>query len=479
MSSKTASRLGLTFSLKLSLLYALFFVISSISLFLVAYYLISTLVEQREREVIQERINEYQAWYNKGGLRALKARFEDQSDISREIYFVRIIGPLGNALFVSFPKGIEAIDPPPPIAQLPAPRSFWQSFRGVDEQNIWTIGTAPLRGGLILQVGKSSIQARELLSYFRSVFLRFVIPILLLGIVGGAILTFRAMIPIRRLIQTVRDILQTGKMDTRVPERSDRGELDELVSLFNQMLVKNDALIQGMHTSLDSVAHDLRTPMTRLRGIAELAFQNADDINACYEALADCMEESERVLTMLNTLMDVAEAETGAMRLDQQAVSISKLIESVVNLYDIVADEKNIEVATRLPGEMMIKADGTRLRQVVANLLDNALKYSGDGRKVTIEAFRQGEYAVIEVADQGVGIVPEDIPRIWRRLYRADRSRSERGLGLGLSFVKAIVEAHGGSVRVESEPNRGSRFTVKLPGLLDGKLLEVPKQTGR
>ncbi|MCP4690121.1 MAG: HAMP domain-containing histidine kinase, partial [Desulfobacterales bacterium] len=336
-------------------------------------------------------------------------------------------------------------------------------FASAQKKNYWTIGAAPLPGGLILQVGKNSTRSREFLTYFRSVFLQFVAPILLLGIFIGGWLTFRGLLPIRRLVQTVRDILRTGEMSTRVPAPSGRGELNELISLFNEMLVKNESLIQAMHESLDNVAHDLRTPMTRLRGMAELAMQERQNPNACYEALGDCMEESERVLTMLTALMDVAEAETGAMRLDLDLLSAPEVIRGVMELYEIVAEEKQIALSADLPESLDIRADRTRVQQVVGNLLDNALKYSDGGQRIVISAREEEDSAVISVADRGIGIAPEELDKIWNRLYRTDRSRSRRGLGLGLSFVQAIVQAHGGSVHVESELNKGSTFSVRLP----------------
>ncbi|MCG6880597.1 MAG: HAMP domain-containing protein [Deltaproteobacteria bacterium] len=463
MSSKSSSKVGLTFSLKLSLLYALFFVIASGGLFLVAYYVIDNLAEQREKEIVRDRIQEYRAWFEEGGVRALKARFDQQANPQGDIFFVRIVGPLNQVLFLKFPHGFEGLDPRRLKGMQPGKKDFWLSLEDASHKGAWTVGMASLPGGVTLQVGKSSARSRELLSYFRTVFLIFMIPILLLGVIGGSMVTFRAIKPIRSLIETVKSILKTGKMSLRVPVRKERGELDELVGLFNRMLDKNDSLIQAMHNSLDNVAHDLRTPMTRLRGVAEFALQDDNNREACREALGDCMEESERVLTMLNTLMDVAEAETGAMRLNRDLLSVSHVIQDVVDLYGIVAEEQDTKVVLKLDDNLMIWADRTRLQQVLANLLDNALKYSEKGGKVNIESAAKGPNVVITVTDEGVGIAENEIPRIWERLYRGDLSRSRRGLGLGLSFVKAIVEAHGGTVHVRSRLKEGSSFIVNLP----------------
>ncbi|MEA2014543.1 MAG: ATP-binding protein [Thermodesulfobacteriota bacterium] len=464
MSSKTNDKIGLTFSVKLSVLYALFFVISSIGMFFVAYYLIHDLVEQREREIIGSRIDEYSAWYEEGGIRALKSRFDKQSASTRDIYFVRIVSPHGNALFVSIPKGFEGLDATRLGVIHPTGDDLWISIKGQAEKNAWTVGMAKLADDLTLQVGKSATQSQELFFYFRTIFLIFVVPILLLGIVGGGLLTFRAIRPIRRLIQTVRNILRTGKTSMRVPVSSGRGEMEELVSLFNQMLDRNDSLIQAMHNSLDNVAHDLRTPMTRLRGVAELALQNSEDMESCREALADCMEESENVLTMLNILMDVAEAETGVMKLNITDIPVREVVHSVIEMYEMVAEERNITITEDLSDGIIINVDRIRFRQVIANLLDNALKYSSDGGCVNISARRKGDMVSISISDEGIGIPHGEMDKIWSRLYRGDHSRSRHGLGLGLSLVRAIVQAHGGTVKVESELKKGSVFIITVQG---------------
>jgi signal transduction histidine kinase len=276
------------------------------------------------------------------------------------------------------------------------------------------------------------------------------------------VLTWSALQPVRTLADTVREIMRTGRTDRRVPATDTSDALGELSALVNAMLDRIDAVVAGMRGALDNVAHDLRTPMARLRATAESALTSTDP-ETLRDALADCLEESDRVVAMLNTLMDISEAETGTMALHLEPTNLGDLIRQSVDLYEDLAEQRGVQIETASEGELEILVDRNRMRQVVANLLDNAVKYTPAGGRIRIEARRAGSDAVLSVTDTGVGIPADEVPRIWDRLYRGDKSRSERGLGLGLSLVKAIVEAHGGKVAVTSEAGAGSRFELWLP----------------
>jgi signal transduction histidine kinase len=450
-----------TLGLRLSLWYTIVFIVSTAGLVALTYALLASSLAQRDHEIINATLREYASRYEAGGLPALQSAVEiEERTGRRERLFVRVLGPGADALFVTTPPGWSDFD----VDQLQNDRNGLGAAHAPDRDAVLEVASARLIDGTILQVGKSNETRRALLRQFRVIVGWIAALTMVVGVIGGIVLTRSTLKPIDNLIHVVRNIIRTGRTNERVPARSEGAAgdtVDELIALFNTMLDRITGLIGAMGESLDNVAHDLRTPMARLRAIAERALQSGDPMQH-REALADCLEESDRIVSMLNTLMDISEAETGVVNLAREPVRLDQLLHEVVELYEEVAEAKQISM-TLEAADIVVSASRDRLRQAFANLLDNAIKYTAAPGSVAIRAFPEGAEAVVTVTDTGVGIAPEHLPRIWDRLYRADASRSERGLGLGLSLVRAYVQAHGGRVEATSEPGQGSTFTVRLP----------------
>lgn len=344
----------------------------------------------------------------------------------------------------------------------PESSGVWLSVGVGEEMRMLTVITRRYENGGILQVGKDGEQGYAL---FRKMWLNTLaivcLSVLLLWPLSLAFIR-QSLAPLQKSRKMIDSLVQRST-SALLPEEGNGQELDGLYQQINRLITQNRRLVAEMQQSLDNVAHDLRTPMTRLRSVAEYGLQAEDDPQRLREALSDCLEESERVLAMLRIMMSVAEAESGMMRLELGDCDLAETLDQVVTLYEYVAEERKISVQLSTEKPLSARVDATRIAQVWANLLDNAIKYGKEGGWVKISGRLEGDEVEVAFTDNGMGISDSEQGRIWERLYRGDRSRSQKGLGLGLNYVRAVVEAHGGSVAVTSTLHEGSSFVVNLP----------------
>jgi signal transduction histidine kinase len=465
-------RIRRTISLRLTIWYSSILVGSFLIIFAVAYFYLSLLLQEFDRHTILAEFSECLDLFQRDGIEGVQKEVElEQRMVGRNPFFVQLAGPDQKTIFLNLPDEWKGLDRAAAERGPIESGIVWFHLHKGDRE--YELMSFRLADGHIMRVGKAAENRRALLKRFYAYSALVIVAVMVLSFIGGLQLASRTLTPLRKLIGQFRTTIATGSMDIRATTGRTGDELDELATLFNGLLERIKLLISGMQGALDNIAHDLRTPLMRLQAIAETALNAEADPEVLREALMDSLEESKQISLMLNALMDISESEAGTMKLNPSEVNLQQLIEDVVDLYGFVAEGKEISVQSVCDQGLHVTADPIRMRQALANLLDNALKYTRPGGRVEIEAHQVQAEIIITVTDTGIGIAPGELPNVWDRLYRGDQSRSERGLGLGLSLVKAIVQAHGGKVAASSKPGVGSEFSITLP-----KGSQIPSDPG-
>ncbi|MFW6413397.1 MAG: HAMP domain-containing sensor histidine kinase [Oceanicaulis sp.] len=275
---------------------------------------------------------------------------------------------------------------------------------------------------------------------------------LALGLVSGAVVSRRFAKRLDEINDAARAVM-TGRLDTRAPRTFSGDELDELSANFNAMLDRVERLMQRMRTAGDSIAHDLRLPLTRMRGRLEAAIVEDGDLAAREAALGQAVADVDELLKTFNAVMSLSRLQTGERRRAFEALDLSELIADVAELYEPVCEDQGLEFASDCPPGLALTGDRELVAQAIANLLDNAVKYTPEGGAVVLRGRRTSEGLVeISVTDTGPGIPAEERERVLERFVRLEKSRSAPGVGLGLSLVQAIAEVHGASLSLDDGP---------------------------
>jgi heavy metal sensor kinase len=277
-------------------------------------------------------------------------------------------------------------------------------------------------------------------------------------------LTKRALYPMKNLAAAARNI-DIQQLQQRLPVRGAGDEVDDVARAFNDTLARLENSVEQMKQFTASISHELRTPLTALRGEAEVALLEAHSVEEYRRVLASQLEEFDKLTQMVNQLLVLACAEAGEIHWIDRSVDLSALADSLVEQMDPIAAAKNVHLEAQISPGIIVRGDSNWLERVILNLLDNAIKFTGEGGRARLQLASENGQAVLRVEDTGLGIPAEAIPHVFERFFRAEPSRSKHveGVGLGLALAKWIVEQHHGQIEVESQPDHGSRFTVLLP----------------
>jgi heavy metal sensor kinase len=316
----------------------------------------------------------------------------------------------------------------------------------------------------LIQVGMSL----ESVSVTRRHFLLVMAAVLPLAVLlagsGGWLLARRALRPVDRMTEAARRI-SAEHLDERVHTTGTGDELDRLAATLNDMLGRLDVTFRQIRQFSADASHELQTPLTVLQGEIEVALRAPRTPDEYRRVLTSALEESGRIARLVEGLLLLSRADAGVLRMDHQPVDLARLVTEVCEHSQVLAKARGVTLDLGPLTPMTIQGDHQHLRRLLLNLVDNGLKYTLAGGRVTLALHQDGAWAVLRVADTGIGLAPEEQERIFQRFYRAPVavSRGEEGSGLGLCIARSIVEAHGGYVQVESAEGHGSIFTVCLP----------------
>jgi len=319
---------------------------------------------------------------------------------------------------------------------------------------------------VMVRVGSSLQPVEEDLSLLTRTLVVVGLLITLLAPLGGYWLSGRAIQPLAKIIQQT-STMKPENLGERLPLRGSGDELDQLSLTINGLLDRIAVYLSQKRDYLANAAHELRSPLAAIRGLVEVALTSERSAPEYINRLHEIMEESTSLGVLVNQLLLLAESDAGRLALNPQPIPLDQVVKKSVDMFEGVAESQGIRLQAPELAAVQVAGDENHLRQVINNLLDNAIKFTPAGGQVTVELSRQNGQARLRVADTGSGIPAKELPRIFERFYRGDKSRQHadghRGTGLGLAICQAIVSGHHGTINVESAPGKGSTFTVELP----------------
>jgi heavy metal sensor kinase len=329
---------------------------------------------------------------------------------------------------------------------------------------IAAVPAASRGGGFLVEVGTAAAPVETMLGRLLLLLSLGLPVVLLVAATGGYLLVRRALQPVDEIARKAEVITQQN-LSERLPVPRTGDELERLSVSLNHMIQRLDDDFEKSQRFVADASHELRTPLTVVRGELESLAQDPALDRDSRERLGSLLEEAERLSKIVERLLTISRLDAGEAQPAWVRFDLAGLAAATAEQLVLVAEDRGITITCEAGGPVPVRGDQSRLKQVIVNLLDNAIKYTPIGGRVRIRVALQASQAVLEVADNGVGIPLQALPHVFDRFYRVDPSRSREpdGTGLGLAIVKAIVQAHGGKVEAESTPGQGSLFRVLLP----------------
>ena len=447
---------------RLTVLYAgAFTVLAALGFAVIYHRLHSEAIERMDRELLAEVSDYAELVADEGFQGARKKLLEEDASEDPEEEFYRLLNARGEILVSTDMStwGDAARRQVLEGAKNNPSGRFLKTVHMSDGDSRARTVTAAIGPSLFIQIGETLEETDEYLEIFRTLLILLIIALILLSMAIGWALAKRALADMEAISKTAEEIT-SGAYERRVPIDGSLSETRRLAVTINVMLDRIQNLLHTMQQINDNIAHDLRSPLARIRGIAEMNLVQEKPIDDYRDMAVSTIEECDALIEMINTMLDITEIEAGVKTAHIEEFDLSLLVAGACELFDPIADEKKIILEAQLPERLLFHGDQKRMQRIITNLIENAIKYTPVYGTVTVSAKNDNGTITIAVEDNGAGISDADLPYIFQRFYRCDHSRTQGGVGLGLSLVKAYAESMQGTVGVKSQPSRGSVFSL-------------------
>ena len=458
-----------TIAFRLALWFTGIFTICSGVAFILFYFLATQTIQRQTDQELLDNASKFSAIIRRNGLvGARELAVVEAQAAGEKVIFFRLVYPTGEVFASSHMSYWQEVHVSKQVLKnlILNKNSLFETIYIPSTRQKARLLYSYVATNVILQTGIAMDFYSKFLSAFKKVFIGAMCFIIIFSAVSGWLLIRKALSGVTTITKTAQNITGSN-LEARVTGTGNKDELDHLAITFNSMLDRIEELVKSIREMSDNIAHDLKSPITRIRGFAELALTHEENLEDYRAMAANTIEESDRLLDMINTMLVISRAEAGECDFEFKKINLSIMIKEACDLFALLAEDKNIKFHPTIEDQILIVADVRMLQRAFSNLLDNAIKYTPENGKVSVLAFKENQQVTIKIEDTGIGIAPEYFEKIFERFYRAEASRTSAGTGLGLSLARTIVRQHKGDISVSSRQSNhqgsGTVFVMTLP----------------
>ena len=472
MSSEKTLKPKRTLAVRLTLWLGILFSVPSFAGILIFYLLITSIIHDSKERIQLTELAEFSSLLASRGMDEVQSIIDQETESSgADKTFFRVVSPKGELLISSDVSSWNNIG----ISQFALNRissgthHVFETWSIPNQNYKARILYGRLAPDKILQMGERIEDEERFIEVFWKIYGPLMAVLTALAALTGWVMARQALRGVKEVTRTAHKISE-GSLDQRVHVEAKDEEIETLAATFNRMLDRIQSLMGGIREISDNIAHDLRSPITRIRGIAEMTLTTGKSVREYEDMAVNTIDECDELLDMINTMLEISETEAGTVTLASKKIDLSSMLKDASDLFRAAAEAKGLTIVFKPCDNSFVYGDTPKLQRLMVNLMDNAVKYTPPGGKITVSVEKFDGRVVTAISDTGIGISQEDLPKVFTRFFKCDPSRSQAGSGLGLNLAKAIVHSHGGTISVTSSPGKGSTFTVSLPQVPPSKI---------